>query len=177
MLTSDLLLATSMHYCCRPISFDVESSQGVNYVAFLAAFHKEVNTTTDYRIDGHPVLGGAGTVEAPSCLAPRSSPRQGRAARTRSRSQSGRTTLIYVSGFRNRFGEEFAFLGDEGKLPGSKKLSYSGDYPDLFGKQVGYTGLGRIVVSKAEAISWRWRTSEPAAVLTSSSRPPSRSSS
>jgi hypothetical protein len=130
-------------------SFDVDGARSAEYVFFLTAFTNHINSTTSYRIDGHPVLGDQSLWKPPAVWLHNV---LHDTAGVNQVTLAIRSDNLHVSGFRNRFGEWIAFLGDEKKIPNSKPLSFAGGYPDLFGKNVGYAGLSHILVNKVEAV-------------------------
>ena len=55
---------------------------------------------------------------------------------------------LYVCGFQNSYGEWFTFQGYD-RILQTSPLHAAGD---LFGRRVGYTGMGRVGINKAQAV-------------------------
>ncbi|RLN03256.1 hypothetical protein C2845_PM13G23280 [Panicum miliaceum] len=114
------------------VTFDVEAAGGVQYGSFMDAFSAHVNGTSGYRIEGHPVLAEQTPGITPAFWFHVLLKDTGGANQA---TLAVRPDNLYVSGFRNKFGEWIAFLGDERQIPRSTPLSFGGGYRDLFGDQ------------------------------------------
>jgi hypothetical protein len=83
-------------------SFDVDGARSAEYVSFLTAFTNHINSTTSYRIDGHPVLGDQSLWKPPAVWLHNV---LHDTAGVNQVTLAIRSDNLYVSGFRNRFGE------------------------------------------------------------------------
>ncbi|KAL6844129.1 hypothetical protein ACP4OV_025802 [Aristida adscensionis] len=118
-------------------------------VVFMNSFDFHVNLTSEKWIDLHPVLGEQKLTSVPDLwltIALKDEPGNDGVK------LAIRSDNLYLSGFTNRYGDQFAFLGERRKMPGSSQLSFTGSYNDLFGKELGYTGLSQIEINKKKAV-------------------------
>lgn len=120
------------------------------YLSFMTRLDFAVKRTTAESVLLHPLLGKQTLKTTPAYWV---NVELTNAAGQRLLTLALRSDNLYVSGFANRHGEWFAFAGEQATLPGSTALSYTGSYADIFGKGVGYRGLGSVQVNRTEALA------------------------